>query len=244
MSLHTRLHIRRGTAEDAEACQQLTRQYSLMTFEGESAYNEGIRNSETAVLITPPLLTSYSHRRTAMATHDSSTPPQTVTIPLSKGYETIVDAVDADLATFKWSVKDCNASNIYAIRHVSRIDGKQIFERIHRVILTRMIGRPLNKDEQVDHIDGDGLNNRRSNLRIATAGQNRANQMRTSRNTSGFKGVSWNKGMRKWSAQICKKRVRVYLGYFDSPEDAYKAYCEAARAMFGEFANFGDGGGE
>jgi hypothetical protein len=89
---------------------------------------------------------------------------------------------------------------------------------------------------QVDHINHDTLDNRRANLREATTSQNKMNERRRKDNTSGFKGVAWHKGRRKWCAHIGKDRVKYYLGYFLVVEDAARAYDAEARKRFGEFA--------
>jgi hypothetical protein len=88
----------------------------------------------------------------------------------------------------------------------------------------------------IDHRDGDPLNNRWRNLREATRGQNAQNAKRRRDNTSGFKGVSFSERYGKWRATISRDRQRINLGWFDSPEDAHAAYCDAAREHYGEFA--------
>ena len=87
-------------------------------------------------------------------------------------------------------------------------------------------------DYEVDHIDSDMLNDRWSNLRLATRGQNEANKPLTKRNRSGFKGVSWDKERNKWKAQI-KSRL---IGRFDTPEEAHAAYVVELKKMHGDFA--------
>ena len=106
--------------------------------------------------------------------------------------------------------------------------------------MERKLGRPLEKGEQVDHIDGDSLNNRRSNLRLATRGQNCCNTRMSSRNTSGYKGVSWSTTANKWLAAIVYQKQHYTLGYFTSPIEAHEAYKRKAVELFGEFANFGE----
>lgn len=90
----------------------------------------------------------------------------------------------------------------------------------------------------LDHIDGDPSNNRISNLRIASASQNAANKRRSRNNTSGFKGVHLD-GSGRWRAAIKVDGKRTYLGSYDSPEDAHRAYVEAAERLFGEYARPG-----
>lgn len=99
---------------------------------------------------------------------------------------------------------------------------------MHRLILNAPEG------SQVDHINGNKLDNRRSNLRLATASQNRANKGKIVNNTSGYKGVSLSG--KKWAADIAMNKVKVRLGRFDTPEEAAKAYDQAARELHGEFA--------
>ncbi|MBV8474518.1 MAG: HNH endonuclease [Hyphomicrobiales bacterium] len=88
----------------------------------------------------------------------------------------------------------------------------------------------------VDHVNLDKADNRLSNLRVATDSQNLANRRKNSNNTSGLKGVTWNKLCRKWLAQIVVNRKHKYLGVFDCPAAAHFAYVIAADRHFGEFA--------
>ncbi len=105
---------------------------------------------------------------------------------------------------------------------------------IHRLMAEAYLG--LSKDHHVDHIDGNKLNNRISNLRLCTPRQNMGNQSKAKKNTSGYKGVYWSKTRRKWIAQIKKKPITVNLGAFETPQEAALAYDRAAIAHFGEFA--------
>lgn len=93
--------------------------------------------------------------------------------------------------------------------------------------------------EQIDHIDGNKLNNAVANLREATHAENQQNCGLRSTNASGFKGVSWDAVMNKWVAQITFNGKKQYLGGFDDPADAAKAYADAATRFHGEFANVG-----
>jgi hypothetical protein len=89
---------------------------------------------------------------------------------------------------------------------------------------------------RVDHRDQDGLNNRRTNLRVATQSQNLSNRGPQKNNTSGYKGVSLCKATGRWQAIIQYGRKKKRLGRFDTPEQAALAYDKAAVALMGEFA--------
>jgi hypothetical protein len=90
--------------------------------------------------------------------------------------------------------------------------------------------------ECVDHINGDKLDNRISNLRNCTFKQNSANTKKSSRNTSGYKGVFWRKGKNRFVARIKIDGKTKCLGSFEKAEDAYRVYVEAFSALRGEFA--------
>lgn len=154
--------------------------------------------------------------------------------PENQGWA-VVDDVDADLAGLRWCVKRGH-NTIYAI-HFCPLDanGKQEKIYIHRLILGRILGRPLAKGEHVDHIDRDGCDNRRSNLRLATNSQNMGNQVSRT-GTSKYKGVSWHKAKAKWHAYIRLDGRTRHLSYFTDEAAAARAYDEAARELFGEFA--------
>lgn len=112
----------------------------------------------------------------------------------------------------------------------SRKKGSQEKLYLHRLIL-----RPKGKLE-VDHIDGNGLDNRRKNIRLCTHQQNEFNQQLSKRNKSGYKGVYFSKDHRKWRAQITVNNCVKFLGFFITPEEASYAYNKAAKQQFGEFA--------
>lgn len=108
---------------------------------------------------------------------------------------------------------------------------------LHRWILERKLGRPLSKEELCDHVNGDRLDNRRENLRLASKLQNCQNRRKNVDNQSGYKGVGFEKSTGKWRARIRVNRIAKRLGSFDTPEQAYEAYCAAAREYHGEFAS-------
>lgn len=151
-------------------------------------------------------------------------------------YETIVDTIDSDLANYRWIVRICRKT-IYAYRWKNKNEKTHL----HREILARKLKRDeLLPHELVDHIDGNGLNNTRDNLRLATNSQNLFNRGKSVNNKSGYKGVSKIKNREKWIAQIAINGRNMNLGSFDTPELAYAAYCEKAKELYGEFANYGD----
>lgn len=90
--------------------------------------------------------------------------------------------------------------------------------------------------QYIDHVNGDRLDNRIENLRLATKSQNAANSKRQSNNTSGIKGVSYNAERSCWQAGICLNKKRKHLGRFSTKEAAAQAYASAAQRLFGEFA--------
>lgn len=146
-------------------------------------------------------------------------------IPLTQGKFAVVDAADYDwLNQWKW----CAQKTDYGWRAARYDSGDYVY--MHRLIM----GAPGNR--QVDHRDGDGLNNRRSNLRLATSQQNLFNRGPNRNNSSGHKGVKWRPHAKKWQAYITVNRKQIHLGYFTNIDDAAAAYTGAAKDFAGEFA--------
>lgn len=146
-------------------------------------------------------------------------------IPLSQGLFALVDDEDYEgLAQWKWYAKK-QRNSFYAVRR-SVVDGKQVTVRMHRSLM------PTNL--KVDHKNGNGLDNQKSNLRPANNSQNAAN--RQNRPAS---GVTFCKFSGKWKAQIMIGGVNKHLGRFLSEMEARSAYAEAAPRVFGEFACVG-----
>src|SRR5687768_17425464 len=115
----------------------------------------------------------------------------------------------------------------YAFTQIRKSDGTKTTMQMHRLIMG--LDGPL-----VDHENHNGLDNRRENLRHATQQQNKRNQ-RIRKNTSGFKGVRWDKG--KWQARIMIDGIQLNIGRYFEPLDAARAYDAAARQYHGEFAS-------
>lgn len=153
------------------------------------------------------------------------------TIKISKGYEVLIDQKYLKiLSKNKWKANVAEHT-VYA-EHTK-------LGSMHRKI---MILEGYNiKGKQIDHKDGNGLNNLISNLRICSNTQNARNQNKHKNNTSGYKGVSLRKDRNKWVAKIrIDNNKRIFLGHFDNKEDAARAYNKAALKYHGEFAKLNE----
>lgn len=139
-----------------------------------------------------------------------------------------IDAVSWPLVcSHRWRAnKNKHSKTFYAVTHVRKADGTRTNLQMHRLLMPDV--------SEVDHANRNGLDNRRDNLRAATSSQNGANKEMHRDNTSGFKGVFWNKA--KWNAHVRFNNKSVYLGRFDDPVEAARAYDAKALELFGEFA--------
>lgn len=143
-----------------------------------------------------------------------------------------VSPEDADLVDESWFVNGRG----YVVNNGS---GGYAFQRQHRVVMARVLGRDLYRYELVDHIDCDKLNNRRENLRLCNSSENGFNRDLPAHNTTGYKGVSLNTyrtGPRPYQASIVVNRKKQYLGSYATAEEAARAYENAARRLAGDFA--------
>lgn len=113
-----------------------------------------------------------------------------------------------------------------------RVDGKLYLAHV----LAHLYVTGMFPDNEVDHEDGCGSNNRWLNIRQATRIQNMSNRKKPQNNTSGFKGVHYHKRNKKWVAYITSAGKRHHLGCFGSPESAHAAYCAAGNEYHGQFA--------
>lgn len=153
-------------------------------------------------------------------------------VPLTQWYEAIIDAADVPLVMgFNWCAQVA-PHTVYALRNgwESLGEPKAPVIFLHRVIC------PAPSGMLTDHRDGDGLNNRRDNLRCATKAENGRNSRKKKNNTSGFKGVHLHKQSGRWQARISiGNPTQRSLGMFDTPEEAHEAYVKASAEMHGEF---------
>jgi hypothetical protein len=153
-------------------------------------------------------------------------------IQLTQGKVAIVDIINDELK-HKWHANKMGNS-FYAKRDIIE-NGKRKVIHMHRLIMEQKLGRKLKKNELVDHINKNGLDNRECNLRLCTKSQNRINSKRRNDNTSGYKGV--NKHRNKWMTRIGEYSTkRLFLGQFDDPIEAAITYDRKAMELFGEFA--------
>lgn len=152
-------------------------------------------------------------------------------IPLTDGHVAVVDDEDFDmLSHYSWQVQHHGRTQ-YA-RTTIYPNGQKKTIRMHRIIIG------CNSKTKIDHRDGNGLNNKRKNLRVATCTQNNRNARLRNDSTTGFKGVHLKKSSRRFQALIRVDGVRIHLGCFDTAEEAHAAYCVAAQKYFGAFARF------
>jgi hypothetical protein len=145
-------------------------------------------------------------------------------LPLSQGDWASVDLIDAARsAEHKWSLKI--KGSVYDKKYAYRTGG----QHLHQFIVA--------EKGLVDHIDGDGLNNRRNNLRFATSKENGRNLSKwKTKTTSAFKGVSFRKSSNSWRAYVYTDGRQTHLGMFETEELAARAYDKKCVELFGEFA--------
>lgn len=155
---------------------------------------------------------------------------ETKTVRLTQGKVAVVDEADFDwVMRWKWCAVRIGL-RWYAVRVGPRPERKRIY--MHRILTFAERG------EEVDHISGDGLDNRQSNLRRCTSQENkRGFRRKTAGLTSRFRGVSWCARRKKWRAEICvREGVSRHIGYFEDEETAGRARASAALLHFGAFA--------
>jgi len=148
-------------------------------------------------------------------------------IQLTQGKVAIIDDEDLEkVYQYKWCA--CKGGKTFYAQRNIKINGKYTMVSMHRFIMDYPIGL------QVDHINHNGLDNRKENLRVCNAAQNQWNQKSRTDNASGFRGVSLFG--KKWRAHIRISSKKIYLGSFNAKEEAAFAYDKKAVELFGEFA--------
>lgn len=156
-------------------------------------------------------------------------------VALTRGYFALVDDADYErvMAAGPWQAQP-NGRTTYVQRAQCQGNGRPTTQHLH----TFITGWPY-----ADHLNGDGLDNQRTNLRPTTHAQNMFNKRLYRNSTSGFKGVTRRRSDGRWQAQIQANKKHRHLGYFDAAEDAARAYDAAARELHGEYArlNFPEG---
>jgi len=154
-------------------------------------------------------------------------------IKLTQGKFALVDDEDYEwLNQWKWYASR-HRKTFYVVRNRLKSEVNMPRRiRMHRVIL----GLLHQKTVLGDHKDGNGLDNRRGNIRACNGSGNQHNQPMRKNNSSGFKGVSWFKKTKQWMAKICLNRKQKYIGLYDNRIEAARAYDSAALELFGEFA--------
>lgn len=130
----------------------------------------------------------------------------------------------------QWKWRALKRGNTYYAARGIRMNKKVLTIFMHHEIL------PSPKGMQIDHINMNGIDNKKDNLRICNKSQNGMNSRKQNNNTSGYKGVCWHKVAKKWMAHTQVNGKRIYLGYFKTKKQAALVYNEAAKKYHGEFA--------
>lgn len=153
-------------------------------------------------------------------------------IPLTKGQYALVDDADFDMVNQHSWVYTKHNTNHYAHTTISE-GGRRKTVKMHRMILNAPNGK------EVDHKNNNGLDNRRSNIRLCTRSQNQANSNVKSNSLTGIKGVHQRKDNGRWRAHAHRDGKRVWLGHFDTAKEATMAYVTYIKQFDGEFTKLG-----
>lgn len=146
-----------------------------------------------------------------------------------KGHRILFDERDLLLVgSLKWRIHKPGRYNktLYVVASPKQFETVAL----HRLILDVPIGT------EVDHINLNGLDNRRANLRLCSSSQNKWNVGKRNNNTSGYTGVTWHSRARKWQAQYKSEGRDIYIGTFDTAEEAHDAYIAAVTPLRNQFA--------
>lgn len=152
-------------------------------------------------------------------------------ISLTQGFFALVDDDDYEaLSKFKWNASPTHSGTFYAARGAKKNNGKYATVLMHRII------NKTPKGILTDHINGDTLDNQKTNLRNVTYQQNRQNSKSKRGGYSKYKGVTWHKRDKCWTTKIVVNGEIINLGNFQNEEMASDAYNKAADQYFGEYA--------
>lgn len=145
-------------------------------------------------------------------------------IQLTQGKVALVDDEDYEyLMQWRWHL----TAGAYAARD---IENKKVIY-MHRFLMNAQ------KGQEIDHINQNKLDNRKSNLRACTRAENMRNTKKRSQNTSGYKGVTWHDLRKKWAARLKYNYQDIHIGLYNTPIEAARAYDAKAKELFGEFAS-------
>lgn len=161
-------------------------------------------------------------------------------IELTQGMVALIDEEDFDRVNqYKWHLSKTHKNKSYCEYQIYDGKGNRVRRYMHRFILNI-----VDKSIEIDHIDGNGLNNQKQNLRESNRNENMSNRtVNNKNNTSGYRGVYWHKAGNKWMASLQHKGKYVYLGLYEDKDEAAHAFDKKARELFGEFCgklNFPD----
>lgn len=152
-------------------------------------------------------------------------------VKLTRGFVALVDDDDfGRVSAIKWRYCPVRGKHEYAMGTTSGSHKTRKHMFMHRLLLNAPKGM------DVDHIDGNGLNNQRSNIRLATRAQNQMNKKKKPACSSIYKGVYFRKCRRKWISYIRINKQKTFVGYFDTEVEAALAWNEAAKKNHGKFA--------
>lgn len=205
----------------------------------EAYYNDGWEPQEIAELFRLDL----EEVNEVIGDQEQDSLEESIAIPLGNDRYALISKEDEDLARLNWYAHEGGKGDVkyhYAARRFHVGGGAREREWLHTVVMERILERALESSELADHINGDKLDNRRDNLRVASRTQNEANKKKRvwtkTPTSSQYKGVTFMKDRNRWRASIQKDGKQLFLGTFKDEIEAAKAYNKAAVEVYGEFA--------
>lgn len=196
-------------------------------FHSSTIFMVGVQNPKQFHVISP------AHSRSLSLKNSYRIVGEVAYLQLTQGQEALVDVEDLEriLEHKWWALWDTSGQAFRAVSRIKEDSGKIGALYLHRFLVP--------SETFIDHENRNPLDNRKCNLREATRSENARNAKRRVDNTSGYKGVHFNRKTLRFQAQIYYNRKQIYLGTFSTPEDAYEAYCKKAYELHGEFACLG-----